>query len=142
MKASVVVAVAAAVLAMASACSHLSSHAQRIAGDYYIPEVSEDQPIMELRSDGTCTFRAIRPGVLTYQVEGEWDVDGGMLTASLDTASVTFTGDSTLIGKIPQQVSRRIIKDSDTSMDLEQDGVAYTYHRRYHAAEPEEGKKK
>lgn len=113
-------------------CSHLSSRAKKMVGDYYLPEVSEEVPIMELRKNGTCTFRAIRPGVLTYQVEGRWNVEDDTLTARLDTTSVTFTGDSTLIGDVPPVIKRRVVKDTELTMELDDNGVDYVYRRRYH----------
>lgn len=125
-------AAACALMCAATGCSHLSSRAKKIAGDYYIPEVSEEVPLMELRRDGTCTFRAIRPGVLTYEVQGRWNVERDTLTARLDTASVTFQGDSTLIGRVPPTVSRRVVRDTELGLELEDNGVSYVYRRRYH----------
>ncbi len=47
---------------LAQSCSGLSSEAKKIAGCYVIPEVSQQQPVMELNSDATCVIRAIKPG--------------------------------------------------------------------------------
>lgn len=113
------------------ACGGLSDQAKEIVGNYYIPELSQEEPILELRDDGTCTIRAIKPGVLTYSVQGEWNVADGTLTAQLDPEKVDFTGDSTLIGDISKDFKRRIVSHSDLALELEKDGVTYIYQKRY-----------
>lgn len=51
-----------------SGCSHLSSEAKEMVGCYFIPEVSQDDPLMELNANGSCVIRAVKPGVLTMSV--------------------------------------------------------------------------
>ena len=38
-------------------CSHLSSEAREIVGNYVIPEVSDNVPVMELNRDASCLVR-------------------------------------------------------------------------------------
>ena len=116
--------------AAVSSCSHLSAEAKKIAGNYYIPEISEKEPLMELNPDGKCLIRAIRPGVLSYTVEGKWDVRNDSVIVVLEPSTLQFEGDSLLIGEIPTRASRRIVKFDDINLELENDGVHYIYHRR------------
>lgn len=120
---------AASLLSLAS-CSHLSPEAKKMVGEYYIPEISEDEPVMELNGDGTCLFRAIKPGVLTYVVHGTWDVVNDSLTAQLDPATLEWEGDSLSIGEIPVKSSRHIVMFNDMNLELENEGIHYMYHRR------------
>lgn len=113
-----------------SACSPLSDDAKKIAGNYYIPEISQDEPLFELRRDGTCTIRAIKPQVLTYSVNGRWNVVNDSLVATLDPATLKWTGDSSLIGDIPARYARRIVGSSDLTLTTEHNNVEYVYHRR------------
>lgn len=101
-----------------------------MVGEYYIPEISEDDPVMELNSDGTCLFRAIKPGVLTYVVRGTWNVVNDSLTAQLDPATLEWEGDSLSIGEIPVKSSRHIVMFNDLNLELENEGIHYMYHRR------------
>ena len=104
-------------------CGRLSKEAKQIAGDYIIPEVSQTEPVMELKRDATCVLRAIKPGVLTYAVEND------SLIISLDTSTVSYVGDSALIGEIPVRSARRIVEHNDFNLQLESDGVIYYYKR-------------
>ncbi|WP_297059020.1 hypothetical protein [uncultured Duncaniella sp.] len=110
-------------------CGRLSKEAKQIAGDYIIPEVSQTEPVMELKRDATCVLRAIKPGVLTYAVEGDWNVENDSLIISLDTSTVSYVGDSALIGEIPVRSARRIVEHNDFNLQLESDGVIYYYKR-------------
>lgn len=49
---------------LATSCGDLSSEAKQIVGNYIIPEISQTEPVMELKRDATCVVRAIKPGVL------------------------------------------------------------------------------
>ena len=84
-----------------------------MVGEYYIPEISEDDPVMELNSNGTCLFRAIKPGVLTYVVRGTWNVVNDSLTVQLDPTTLEWEGDSLSIGEIPTKSSRHIVIEHD-----------------------------
>lgn len=116
-------------------CSHLSSEAKEMVGDYYIPEVSQDEPLMELNSDGTCMIRAIRPGVLTMSVPGKWNVLRDSLMVQLDEKGLVTTGDSTLVGNIPSEIKKAVVEFNGTTLTLEYDGVQYVYLRRGHTKE-------
>lgn len=116
-------------LAMTS-CSHLSKEARQIIGTYYNPELSQTEPVMQLRKDATCTVTAMKPGVLTYSVDGNWDVTNDSLIIELTPGSIRFDGDSTLIGDIPTRVARKIISHNDFSLQLESGGVSYLFQRR------------
>lgn len=120
----------AALLPLLCACNHLTREAKEIVGVYYNPEISQTEPIMELNRDGSCVITAIKPGVLTYSVEGEWNVERDSLTMELDPSTVKSEGDSTLIGSIPAHFARKVISFTDYDLQLEQDGVTYLYQRR------------
>lgn len=126
MKKILLVAVMAVIL---SSCSHLSKEAKEIVGTYYNTELSQTEPVMELRKDGTCLVRAIRPGVLSYSVDGTWNVVNDSLVMTLDPASLQCDGDSTLVGNIPENYARKIADHSEFNLQLEQDGAVYLYQR-------------
>lgn len=112
-----------------ASCSRLSPEARAIVGSYTIPEISIDQPVMELNKDATCLLRAIRPGVITYTVTGRWNVEEDSLIIELDKASLTIDGDSALVGDIPVRSARRIIEHNDFNLLIEQGGVVYSYKK-------------
>ena len=116
--------------ACVASCSHLSSEAREIVGNYYIPEISNDDPLFELRDDATCTIRAIWPGVLTYAVDGKWNVANDSLVALLDVTTLEWEGDSSLIGDVAQRYTRQIVDYDETSLTVRKDGVNYVYQRR------------
>lgn len=120
----------AATAASLASCSKLSPEAREITGRYYIPEISEEEPLLELNPDATITVRAIKPQVLTYQINGNWDVVDGNIVATLDPSSLTWEGDSSLIGNIPESYTRRIVGHTDLTLTIDRDGIAYVYHRR------------
>jgi lipoprotein len=111
-------------------CSRLSSEAKEMIGNYYIPEVSQDLPLMELNSDGTCVMRAIKPGVLTISVPGKWNVLRDTLFIENTPTELTAEGDTTLIGNIPENMAKAVINFSGVTLTLESDGVQYVYLRR------------
>lgn len=113
-----------------SSCSHLSKEAKEIVGTYYNPEISQTDPVMKLQKNASCIITAIKPGVLTYSVEGKWNVLNDSLILELDPKSITFEGDSTLIGNIPERVARKVLSHNDFSLQLESGGVSYLYQRR------------
>ena len=113
-----------------SGCSHLSSEAKEMVGNYYIPEVSQDTPLMELNSNGHCIMRSIKPGVLTISVSGRWNVENDSLIMELEPDKLTTEGDSTLVGNIPARLSKAVVEFNGTSLTLETDGVPYMYLRR------------
>ena len=112
-----------------SSCSRLSREAKEIAGNYIIAEISQTEPVMELNRDATCKVRAIRPGVITYTVEGRWNVRHDSLVMTLDPATLAVEGDSALVGEIPVNYSRKVVEHNDITLLLEKDGVVYAYRR-------------
>ncbi len=118
-----------AILASLTSCDKISDEARQLAGKYYIYEISTVDPLYELREDGTCSLRAIRPGVLTYQVDGKWAVKGDSLIAELDPSTIVWEGDSSLIGNVARHYCRHIVNSSDLSLTVEKDGITYLYHR-------------
>lgn len=119
-----------ALLSVLCSCSKLSPEAKEIIGVYYNPEVSQNEPIMTLNKDATCIIRAIKPGVLTYEVKGTWNVENDSLIMTIDPATLSFEGDSTLIGDIPSSIARKIAEHNEFSLQLEQNGVSYMFQRR------------
>lgn len=117
-------------LAALTACSHLSPEAKKMAGRYYIPEVSEDEPLLDLRKDGHCTVTKVVPGVVRFSVEGRWNVRNDSLVARLLPDRLSVEGDSALVGNIPESMAFHITKFNEVSLTIERDGVNYTYHRR------------
>lgn len=113
-----------------SSCNRLSSEAKKMVGDYYIPEVSEDTPLMELNSNGKCVVRAIKPGVLTYSVEGRWNVIDDSLKIKLDPATLETIGDSTLVGNIPQTIEKAVVNYNGLTLTVNLNGINYYYVRR------------
>lgn len=114
----------------ASSCSGLSSEAKEIVGTYYNTELSQTEPVMVLNDDAKCVITAIKPGVLTYSVEGTWNVKNDSLIVELNPESITYEGDSTLIGSIPLRVAQKLISHNEFSLQLENGGVSYLYQRR------------
>ncbi len=115
---------------LAVACSPISDEARKIAGNYYIPEVSDKTPLMELNTDGTCVVRAVRPDVLTYSVEGRWDVKRDSLLIELDPATLQWEGDKSLIGDIPARLGKKVLSFTNNQLSLESDGINYVYQLR------------
>lgn len=120
-----------AVAITAIACGRLSDEARGMIGNYYISEISEDTPLLELKKDGSCVVRAIRPGVLTFSVAGTWNVLNDSLLIELDPTKVTTEeGDSSLVGNIPSRMAKHIVSYNEITLETETDGVTYSYHRR------------
>lgn len=119
-----------ALLVILGSCSKLSKEAKEIAGIYFNPEISQNDPVMELHKNATCVIRAIKPGVLTYSVEGNWNVENDSLIVTLDPKTLKFEGDSSLIGNIPTHIERKVIGHNEFSLQLEQNGVSYMFQRR------------
>lgn len=117
-------------LLILSACSHLSKEAKEIAGTYYNPEVSQTEPVMQLYKNAKCVVTAIRPEVLTYSLDGKWNVINDSLIIDLNPTTLRFEGDSALIGEIPARIKRKVADHNDFSLTLENDGISYLYQRR------------
>jgi len=119
-----------AILVCLCSCGKLSKEAKEIVGIYYNPEISQNDPVMELHKNATCVIRAIKPGVLTYSVEGNWNVENDSLVIKLDPSTLKYEGDSTIIGNIPEKIARKITGHNDFSLQLEQNGISYLFNRR------------
>ncbi|MBR4722672.1 MAG: hypothetical protein IK053_06435 [Muribaculaceae bacterium] len=70
-------------------CNHLTDEAKEIVGDYYINEISDRTPLMELNGNGKAIYRTIKPEVLTISAEAEWNVVGDSLTFDIDQKKIT-----------------------------------------------------
>lgn len=130
MKPSIRLTPALAALTLMCGCSSLSKEAKEIVGTYYNTELSQTEPVMELHKNASCIIRAIKPGVLTYSVEGKWNVENDSLIINLDPSTLTFEGDSTLIANIPTRVAQKVVGHNDFSLQLETGGISYLYQRR------------
>jgi len=125
------VAACVAVAAMLAACGGLSEQEKRMVGKYYIPTVSDTYPLLELKNDRTAVMRALRPGELSFFVEGVWEVENDSLIIANDTTSVTIElGDPSLVGTVAERVSYPILGFDDNTLRIEKQGVVYDYHRR------------
>lgn len=125
-----------AATAALTACNHLSNEAREMVGDYYLTAVSENEPVMELRDDGTCTLHAIKPGVMSYTVNGEWNVESDSLIIMTDGKVASLEGDTSVvrIGAIPPRKSYAITDFNGLNLTLNQEGNDYMYQRRGHTA--------
>lgn len=117
-----------------TACNHLSSKAQEMIGDYYLTAVSENEPVMELKADGSCTVHAIKPGIMSYTVNGEWNVNADSLIIQTDGKVASLEGDTSVvrIGTIPSRMSYAITDFTGLTLTLNQEGNDYQYQRRGH----------
>ena len=57
-------------LSLLAACGGLSEQEEKMVGKYYIPALSDTNPLIELNADRTSVLRAIRPGDITCSVTG------------------------------------------------------------------------
>ena len=113
-----------------ASCSHLSDQAKEMVGNYYNTELSETEPVMELNSNGRCLIRAIKPGVLTYAVEGKWNVERDSLIIDTDGKISQLTGDSTLVGTIDRHKAMAVVNFNGITLTLRNGSADYIYTRR------------
>ncbi|MCH5245516.1 MAG: membrane lipoprotein lipid attachment site-containing protein [Muribaculaceae bacterium] len=113
-----------------SGCNKLTPEAKKMIGDYYIPEISLGTPILRLNGDGSCTITAVKPNVLTYSVEGDWNVKNDSLLLNLNPDKITWEGDSSLIDNIPARKTYYVVSFNDITLRLEREGLIYDLHRR------------
>lgn len=130
MKISAIAALCLAATVWLVSCNPLSDRAKEIAGTYYEPSVSETTPAMELNPDGTCTIRAILPGVLTYAIKGTWNVLSDTLIVESDGVPVEITGDSTLIGHTATRLARPVSDFNGAQLTLKLHHGDIIYVRR------------
>jgi len=121
---------ATALAVLMSSCGRLSDQAKEMVGNYYIPVISEDQPLMELNSNGECVVRAIRPGVLVYEVPGSWNVENDTLLIKLKPEDIVWEGDSSLIGDVPPELKRAVVEFTGVNLTLKQNDILKVYRRR------------
>ncbi len=121
---------AAAATVVLAACSHLSDEAKEMIGVYYIPEISATTPQLELNSNGTCVVHAMRSGQISYQVNGRWNVVNDSLLLKLDPEAISWEGDSTQIGNIPEQLEYKIREFNGVTLTLLKNNLPYVYFRR------------
>lgn len=121
--------------AMTMSCSHLSDKAEDMVGNYYQTAISENEPVMELNDDGTCTIHAIKPNVMSYEVKGEWNVENDSLLIETDGVASNVVGDTTVVrvGNIPTHMSYAITSFNGLTLTLNRDGTDYSYVRRGHS---------
>lgn len=112
-------------------CGGLSDQEKRMVGKYYIPALSDTNPLIELNADGTSVLRAIRPGDITYSVSGVWKVDNDSLIIESDSTSITIEdGDPGLVGHVSRRVAYPIAGFNESTLSIVRQGITYDYHRR------------
>lgn len=118
-------------LMLLAACGGLSDREKQMVGKYYIPAVSDTNPLIELNEDRTSVLRAIRPGDITYSVTGTWQCDGDSLVIVNDSTSITIEdGDPGLVGHVTRRVAYPIRSFNESTLTIERQGINYDYHRR------------
>lgn len=117
-------------LALVMASCGLSSREKAMVGQYFIPEISDIDPLYELGKDGRSVMRAVRPEVLTATIHGRWHVKDDSLVIENDLATLRVDGDSSLMGAVAQREAYPITDFNGVSLTLNKDGIDYIYHRR------------
>lgn len=109
----------------------MSEQEERMVGNYYIPTVSDTHPLLELGADGNAVIRAIRPGELSFFVNGKWHLENDSLIIDNDISSLTIEeGDPSLVGTVAPRVAYPVLGFDDIVLRIERQGVVYDYHRR------------
>lgn len=102
-----------------------------MVGNYYIADISDSRPLIELHADGSSLMRAIRPGELSFFVTGQWSVDNDSLIIVNDVSSITIEeGDPAFVGEVSPRVAYPIENFDDTTLRIKKHGIIYDYHRR------------
>lgn len=126
-----VTALSSLALTLLSACGGMTDREKQMVGKYYIPAVSDTNPLIELNADGTSVLRAIRPGDITYSVTGTWHADEDSLIIVNDSTSITIEdGDPGLVGHVTRRVAYPISSFNESTLSIERQGIVYDYHRR------------
>lgn len=121
----------AAVAMLFAACGGMSEQEKRMVGSYYIPDITDSRPLIELHADGSSLMRAVRPGELSFFVTGTWSVDNDSLIILNDASSITIEeGDPAFVGDVSPRVAYPIVRYDETTLCIEKHGVIYDYHRR------------
>lgn len=114
-----------------ASCGGLTDQEKRMVGKYYIPALSDTNPLIELNADGTSVLRAIRPGDITYSVTGVWKIDNDSLIIESDSTSITIEdGDPGLVGHVSRRVAYPIKGYNESTLSIVRQGITYDYHRR------------
>lgn len=122
--------IGAVLTAICCSCNSLSDEAKEMVGTYYIDEVSTDEPVLVLRKDGTVMQRAIKPGVLKYTVEGEWNVLRDTLFIKNNVKPIDIEGDASLVGDISEKRALPVVNFNGLTLTLRNGGADYVYRRR------------
>lgn len=118
-------------LSLLAACGGLSEQEEKMVGKYYIPALSDTNPLIELNADRTSVLRAIRPGDITYSVAGVWKVENDSLIIESDSTSITIEdGDPGLVGHVSRRVAYPIKDFNESTLSIQRQGITYDYHRR------------
>ncbi len=124
-------AVAGGVMLLLGSCGGMTDQEKAMIGKYYISAVSDTHPLLELEEGNTAVVRAIRPGELSFSVEGVWHVRNDSLVIDNDVSSIAIEeGDPALVGNVSEHVSWPIRHYDETTLRLERGGIIYDYHRR------------
>lgn len=116
---------------LVSACGGMTDQEKRMVGKYYIPALSDTRPMLELNPERRSVLRAIRPGELSFYVEGTWEVKDDSLVIVNDGASITIEdGDPSLVGTVAPRVAYPIVSYDERILRIERGGIQYDYHRR------------
>lgn len=116
---------------LVSACGGMTDQEKRMVGKYYIPALSDTRPMLELNPERRSVLRAIRPGELSFYVEGTWEVKDDSLVIVNDGASITIEdGDPSLVGTVAPRVAYPIVCYDERILRIERGGIQYDYHRR------------
>lgn len=114
-----------------SACGGMTDQEKSMIGKYYIPALSDTRPMLELDAERHSVIRAIRPGELSFYVEGTWEVKDDSLVIVNDGASITIEdGDPSLVGTVAPRVAYPIVSYDERVLRIERGGIQYDYHRR------------
>ena len=104
---------------------------KRMVGKYYIQEVSDTRPLLELNENREAVIRAIRPGALSYYVTGQWRVEKDSLIIDNDASSITIEeGDPALVGNVAERVAYPIVSFNDVTLRITRQGITYDYQKR------------
>ena len=118
-------------LSLLAACGGLSEQEEKMVGKYYIPALSDTNPLIELNADRTSVLRAIRPGDITYSVTGVWKVENDSLIIESDSTSITIEDrDPGLVGHVSRRVAYPIKDFNESTLSIQRQGITYDYHRR------------
>ena len=118
-------------LSLLAACGGLSEQEEKMVGKYYIPALSDTNPLIELNADRTSVLRAIRPDDITYSVTGVWKVENDSLIIESDSTSITIEdGDPGLVGHVSRRVAYPIKDFNESTLSIQRQGITYDYHRR------------